>query len=399
VTRPRQRHAEILRLVRRISTALSVVAIVFAADHIGVTLVARMRPELAWALEIADPATGVTRRLALVEAMHALRIPALSVAVIDRDRLAWARAWGAASPTTLFQAASLSKLATAVAALRLVQEHRLSLDADVNRMLASWHIPSNPLDAAEPVTLRGLLSMTGGIGVPGYLGYAPGALLPSLIEILDGVPPATSPPVRVQYQPGHGYAYSGGGYEIVEALIEDATHKPFADAMQELVLKPAGMSNSFFLQPLPPRLAARAATGHRSDGSELPGGWRIVPERAAGGLWSTPADLAKLLIGIGRAYHGETGQLLAPAMAQEMVTRQNGGPYGLGGAVVGSGRTLALMKRGQNIGYQGYLLLFPATGQGLVAMTGSDNGTTLIAALIRRAVVVLRWPPPGRLAE
>ena len=82
-----------------------------------------------------------------------------------------------------------------------------------------------------------------------------------------------------------------------------------------------------------------------------------------------------------------------------MFTRQNGGPYGLGGAVSGSGRSLVLMKRGQNVGYQAYLLIFPETDQGMVVMTDSDNGTTLAEALIRRAAIVYRWPSLGELAD
>jgi hypothetical protein len=68
-----------------------------------------------------------------------------------------------------------------------------------------------------------------------------------------------------------------------------------------------------------------------------------------------------------------------------MLTKQNKGVDGLGGTVSGPGCDLVLIKRGQNIGYQAYILIFPATGQGIVAMTGSDNGTTLTTALIRRA--------------
>ena len=82
--------------------------------------------------------------------------------------------------------------------------------------------------------------MTAGIGVPGYLGYAPGSRLPNLTQVLDGVPPANSPPVRVEAVPGQRYAYSGGGYEIVQAIIQDATHHSFDVGMQRLVLWPVG---------------------------------------------------------------------------------------------------------------------------------------------------------------
>jgi CubicO group peptidase (beta-lactamase class C family) len=344
-------------------------------------------------LEITRPGASVAEALDLTGALAALTIPSVSIAIIDHDRIVWARAFGAdATPRTLFQAASLSKLVTAVAALRLVQDGRLNLDRDVNAELTEWHVPPSAMTGSSPVTLRGLLSMTAGIGVPGYLGYAPGAPLPNLTQILDGIPPANSPPVRVEAVPGQRYAYSGGGYEIVQAIIQDATHQSFDAAMQRLVLRPVGMADSAFVQPLPASLVARAATGHSGDGNELPGGWRVVPELAAGGLWSTPTDLARLLIAIAGSYRGKPSALLVDTLARSMLARQNGGPYGLGGAVSGFGRDLVLMKRGQNIGYQSYMLVFPNTGQGIVVMTNSDNGTTLAAALVRRAAQVYRWP-------
>ena len=124
-----------------------------------------------------------------------------------------------------------------------------------------------------------------------------------------------------------------------------------------------------------------------------------MPALAAGGLWSSSLDLAHLLIAIERAYRGESDALLARATVQAMMTRQNGGPYGLGAAVAGSGESRVLMKRGQNVGYQSYMLLFPETGQGMVVLTGSDNGTTLATALIRRAAAAYKWPALGPLLD
>ena len=95
----------------------------------------------------------------------------------------------------------------------------------------------------------------------------------------------------------------------------------------------------------------------------------VMPEFAAGGLWSSAGDLANLLNVLARAYRGEPNVLLTTAMAHAMMTRQPDGPYGLGGAIDGSGKDRALMKRGQNVGYQAYMLIFPETGQGIVALT------------------------------
>jgi CubicO group peptidase (beta-lactamase class C family) len=91
----------------------------------------------------------------------------VDVAVIDNGRVAWSRTFGNAPNNAIYQAASLSKLVTAVAALRLVDRHALDLDSNVNDDLSAWRVPETELTPTHPVTLRGLLSMTAGIGVPG----------------------------------------------------------------------------------------------------------------------------------------------------------------------------------------------------------------------------------------
>ena len=112
---------------------------------------------------------------------------------------------------------------------------------------------------------------------------------------------------------------------------------------------------------------------------------------------SSATDLAHLLLALERSYRGEPDALLARATAHAMMTQQNGGVWTR--QIDGLGQNRALMKRGQNIGYQSYTLLFPATGQGIVVLTGSDNGTTLATALVRRAADAYRWPHLGPLKD
>ena len=349
---------------------------------------------------LAVSVDGAEKTLSLEEAMAALNVPSVSIALIDGDRIVYAQAYGASStPETLYQAASLSKFVTAVGALRLIEEKRLDLDADVNASLTSWKVPENDFDKDHPVTLRGLLSMTAGIGVPGFLGYAIGEKVPNLTQILYGVPPANSPPVTVIAEPGSVYRYSGGSYEVAEALMVDTLKTPFPELMTEVVLKPAGMSRSTFAQTLPADLDRQAMRGHLADGSELPGGYHIYPEHAAAGLWSTPTDLANLLVLIGRAWRGESQLFLRPETVRSMLTPQNGAPYGLGAAIGESDGVLTVMKRGQNVGYQAYLILLPAEGKGMVVMTNADNGSILAEALIRRAATLFGWPALGALKD
>jgi CubicO group peptidase (beta-lactamase class C family) len=350
-------------------------------------------------LLIERPGGKGPERMDLKAAMKALKVPSLSVALIDGGRIAFAHAWGEATPQTLYQAGSLSKIVAAVTALKLADLGGLDLDRSVNDEQSLWRAPENELTAGHPVTLRNLLSMTGGVNVPGYIGYEPGAPLPTLPQILNGEPPANSPAVEVVARPDSEYAYSGGGYEIVQALVESRVRKPFAQAASDFVFRTVDMNDSSFAQPPNEAMKARLAQGHDSDGKAFPGGWRVMAELAAGGLWSTPSDMARLVIEIDRAAHGERSLMLGTRTAGEMLVKQNHGPYGLGLRIAGSGEVFAIEKRGQDPGYQSYLLMFPQTGQGIVAMTNSDNGTTLISALIRRAAEAYGWPAVGELGD
>src|SRR3546814_12668975 len=96
-------------------------------------------------------------------------------------------------------------------ALRLVQLGVLNFDRDVNLQLRTWRVPSNQYTAERPVTLRDLLSHRAGVTTHGFSGYAHGEPLPSLLQILDGIPPANSAPIRVDTLPGSRNRYSGGG--------------------------------------------------------------------------------------------------------------------------------------------------------------------------------------------
>ena len=154
--------------------AISLV-IVFAAFGVSYSRsVAQPVDAMQRDLEIVPPGAAAGQKLDLAAAMDMLHVGAVDIALIERGRIAWSRHFGQAASNTIYQAASLSKLVTAVAALRLVERGVLDLDRNVNDDLIEWRLPENDFTRDHPVTLRELLSMTAGIGVPGYLGYAPG---------------------------------------------------------------------------------------------------------------------------------------------------------------------------------------------------------------------------------
>src|SRR6266478_377613 len=205
----------------------------------------------------------------LADRMNEFNVPGVSIAVIHGGVIN-ARGFGVTAiggspvlPETLFQAGSISKPVSAIAALALVQAGKLDLDADVNTVLKSWKIPANSYSEESKVTLRRLLSHSAGISVHGFPGYAADKLVPSLIDVLNGTPPANTAPIIVEYAPGTRFQYSGGGYTIVQQLLMAVTGKPFPDLVQDMVLKPFGMTNSSFVQPLPAREAQLAATPYR----------------------------------------------------------------------------------------------------------------------------------------
>lgn len=157
------------------------------------------------------------------------RVPGVSVAVIRNGRFVLARGYGVlksgedrkVDSATLFQAASISKPVTAMAALHMAQEGRFSLDEDISPLLRGWKLPPNDLTRSNKVTVRRILSHTAGITVSGFPGYPAGAPVPTLVQILDGLPPANTAPIRVDAEPGSLYRYSGGGYTLLGLLMAE----------------------------------------------------------------------------------------------------------------------------------------------------------------------------------
>jgi CubicO group peptidase (beta-lactamase class C family) len=338
-------------------------------------------------------------RWKLAERMKHYQVPGLSVAVINGGKIEWARGYGvveaggarAVTPETLFQAASISKPVAAMAALRLVEEGRLSLDEGVNGRLVSWKVPENEFTKEKKVTLRRILSHSAGLTVHGFRGYAVGEKVPTLLDVLEGRKPANSRPIQVDVVPGSLSRYSGGGYCVLQQMVEDVLKKPFAETMERTVLSRLGMRQSTYRQPLPRGLADRAATGHRKDGQPIPAKWYTYPEMAAAGLWTTPSDLARFAIELERSYAGRSNRVLSKEMIRQMLSRQMGGS-GLGIGVDGEGPSVRFSHGGANEGFRCFLVAYRDSGRGAVVMTNGDGGGELGMEIIRAIAEEYEWP-------
>ena len=197
--------------------------------------------------------------------------------------------------------------------------------------------------------------------------------IPTLPQIFNGEKPANNEPIRVDLVPGSKVRYSGGGTTILQQAIIEVTGKPFPEFMHDTVLGPIEMKQSTYQQPLPPSLAALAASGTRADGKTVPGKWHIYPEMAAAGLWTTSSDLAKFAINIALSKNGKANNVLTESMTRQMLTSQLD-DAGLGFFLNMGGNPNAFGHNGADEGFQAILVMISDTGQGAVIMANSDNG-------------------------
>ena len=333
-------------------------------------------------------------RRTIAAEMSRLHVPGVSVAVLHGGVIEWSKGYGITraggapvTPDTLFQAGSISKPVTALAALRLVEQRRLTLDSDVNGQLKGWKLPT---PSGEHVTLRELLSHTAGTTVHGFPGYAAGLPVPSVDDVLAGRAPANTKPVVVDTPPGTAWRYSGGGYTVVQKLIGDVTGQPFAEVLRDEVLRPAGMTHSSFAQPIDAALLANAAWPHDGTGKPVAGGPHTYPELAAAGLWSTPLDLLRYAIAVRDSARGKTGALLNQSLATEMLTPGKG-DYGLGLEVRGAPANRDFSHGGSNEGYENFLVAFTGSGDGVAVMTNGAQGNELGLEITRSVAAAYGW--------
>jgi CubicO group peptidase (beta-lactamase class C family) len=303
------------------------------------------------------------------------------------DALAWGtnRAGKPADTATLFQAASMSKPVAAATTLALVDRGVVGLDDEVNGRLESWQIP-DPSGWTATVTIRHLLTHSAGLDVHGFPGYPQGEELPTTIQVLDGSGPANTPPVRVIGVPGLFPKYSGGGFTVVQQLLEDVTGQTYSQLATELVLQPTGMHAATAEFPIGAGDAERAARG-TENGRALSGGWHLYPELCAAGLWATPSDLVRFLSAI-RTSAADPGGFLSAHTATEMLTEHVKG-WGLGISLDSDPRRYS--HGGRNAGFVGAMLASREDPFALAVMLSEPAAGPLIRPLLLEAARAIGW--------
>ncbi|MFC1462659.1 serine hydrolase domain-containing protein [Verrucomicrobiota bacterium] len=331
--------------------------------------------------------------------MQRCHIPGLSLAIVHDGRIVKTAGYGwmdkdgkrSVTSATLFQAASLSKPVAALAVVRLAADGRLSLDEDVNRRLESWALPENEFTREEKVTLRRILTSCAGLTVGGFPGYVEGQPIPTLVQVLDGMPPANTPAIRVDFVPGSQERYSGGGFTLMQKLILDLSVASFPRFMRETVLLPLGMRSSTYEQPLPSEKEPIAAVGYHPDGNAVKGRWHTYPEMAAAGLWTTPSDLARYIIGIQKACSDAPDAIISQHAIREMLG-EHGKGMGLGVGLESSGPTLRFFGNGRNEGFDSTFMAYADMGRGAVIMINTNDNTWVMHDILRVIGQEYEWP-------
>ncbi|HJS74537.1 MAG TPA: serine hydrolase domain-containing protein, partial [Vicinamibacteria bacterium] len=212
--------------------------------------------------------------------LQASAVPGLSLAIVREGEIAILRGYGIAAdgspatPRTIFEAASLSKPVFAYGVLLLAREGKLDLDAPLTRYVESAPVTDDP--RIERITGRLVLSHA--TGFPnwrkGRWTDAPG-------------------PLRIEFDPGARFGYSGEGFEYLKDAVERVTGEPVESFLQERVLKPLGMRESSFVWQ--DAYERTAAAGH--DREWKPGTkWKPGRANVAGSLHTSASDYARFLL-------------------------------------------------------------------------------------------------------
>jgi len=303
----------------------------------------------------ADPLVGRIRAL-----LDSAGIPGASVAKLEAGRIAWASGFGVrqaggtdpVDTLTVFEGASLTKPIVAAGLLRMVGRGEFDLDRSLSEYLPYPDIEDDP--RYRRITARIVLSHT--TGFPNWRGDRP---------------------LRINFEPGSRFGYSGEGFVYLQRVIEHVTGEPLAEWARREVLVPVGMSRSSLKWEA--RFEANLALPHDRLGKPGAKG-RPNQANAAWSLQTTAVDVARFLLAL------REGPLLRAEERRAMFTPQvnvtEGVSWGLGIGLQGAGDSLAIWHWGDNTGYKDFAILFVYSGEGLVYLSNSDQGMSVVDAIL-----------------
>jgi len=212
----------------------------------------------------------------------------IAIVIVKNDRLFFQKGYGfldekhtipVSAEQTIFRAASVSKLITTTAVMKLVEQGKLDLNADINIYLKDFQIKSK---FQKPITVADLLTHTSGLEERMFGNVAPAGVSPSLKEVFSRKVPREIRPV------GEEIVYSNLGMALAGCIVEAVSGQKFEDFVEQEIFKPLEMNYSSFLQPYPSNLANSVVPSGADDVALL--------HYPAGSMISTASDMGKFLL-------------------------------------------------------------------------------------------------------
>jgi len=348
----------------------------------------------------------------VLEQMHRLKMPGVSLAIVEGDRIVHLRGFGRArpggeapSPQTPFVLGSTTKSITALAVMQLVEASKVDLDAPVQRYLP-WFRVADP-KASRRITLRHLLNQTSGL--PAVAGMANLADLDDRPAAAERQARAMST-LKLSRPVGAAFEYSNLNYNLLGLVVEAASGETYADYIQRHVFEPLEMKHSYTAQAAAKRDGL--AVGHRYWFAQpvaipdlpLPRG-----SLASGQLISCSEDMAHYLIAhLNGGRYGEV-QVLSSAgidemhrgVAEQRVMGASVAMYGMGWWVETIGRTQVVSHGGSVPDFSSYMAVLPERKMGVVLLVNANHyGLPFVLPEVGDGVAALlagEQPPPIRL--
>jgi CubicO group peptidase (beta-lactamase class C family) len=394
---------------------------VFAAVVTGCALAAAAQPTPREVERSLRPAwaSGGFEGWSIDDRLEHHGVAGVQVAVIDNGRVAWTRGYGLADAeqgepvtgSTMFQLGHLSMPVAAAIALDMHEDGVIDLDAPVTTITKGWRLRTGVGDAADGVPTRSLLSHTGGVGVPTFAGATGTAMVPRLIELLEGRPPAATGPVRQVARTGI-WSFSAGGFAVLQRAIGDAAGTPYERVLVDRVVAPLGLTDTtHWYGPAGTRPPGSAAP-HRAGDDFWDGQARVYTATAALGLWASAGDYAAFSTDLLRSIEGSGGSLLDADSARQMrtpivenvlptdpmqpqpsdwitdwaagfsVTHRPGSP---------DDAPRFLVHKGTTPGYTALVVLAPGSSDGVVVLANQESAGELLWEIVRGVAAVDEW--------
>lgn len=328
----------------------------------------------------------LTDSLQIDNELAAHNLAGFSLAIIDDYEIIYSKQFGLKSfetsekidENTAFSTASISKPITALLCLILEEKGLINLEDPIEDYLKRWKLPESQLILTNKPNWLHFLNHTSGTSQHGFADFYEGDYIPSIVESLYGKIPRYDKEIEFQFSPGDDWSYSGGGYVIIQMALEDELGKSLAELASEYLFDPLGLENTTMVQPNEDGFLENIALVHDKEGKVIKTGLPITPQVAPSGMWSTPNDLAKIVIRIQKALKGDSEGIISQNIAQKAL-KVTALKNAVGGWSYGWQRSFGFNEydwfscNGSNTGVGGDVFATMTGGKGFIILANGDK--------------------------